>query len=237
MTHLEVAPLSAADARALTDRIKVAVDATWQLVVAAYQGRAWEALGHGSWDDYCRAEFGSARLRLPREERAEQVASLRDAGLSIRAIAAATGTSVGTVHDDLSGVQNRTPDVEPKAITGIDGKTYESKPKAPDLAPASVGDGLGDCGDCGRSYEKCCCEKFDSTARFGIGPASDPQPDDFYDRAVIRKEVGRKISRLQKAWEAISDEDPKHFDKHDLAELRIVGRDLIRFVEQRRTPA
>lgn len=32
------------------------------------------------------------------------------AGMSTRAIGAATGVSVGTVHSDLAGVQNRTPD-------------------------------------------------------------------------------------------------------------------------------
>lgn len=100
-------------ARGLTDRIKVGVEAVWELVKQAYVERAWSALGYSSWDDYCTREFGTARLRLPREERAEVVASLRESGLSIRAIAAATGDSIGTVHDALSpGVQNRTPDNE-----------------------------------------------------------------------------------------------------------------------------
>lgn len=49
-------------------------------------------------------------VRLPRDERAEIVASLRESGLSIRAISAATGDSIGTVHEAIrSGVQNRTP--------------------------------------------------------------------------------------------------------------------------------
>lgn len=38
------------------------------------------------------------------------VSSLRESGLSLRAISAATGNSLGTVHTALSGVQNRTPD-------------------------------------------------------------------------------------------------------------------------------
>ncbi|MBO0884566.1 MAG: helix-turn-helix domain-containing protein, partial [Mycobacterium sp.] len=49
------------------------------------------------------------------EKRREAVASLRESGLSLRAIAAATGISKSTVSDELSGVrnepQNRTPDV------------------------------------------------------------------------------------------------------------------------------
>lgn len=54
------------------------------------------------------------------------VASLRESGLSIRAIAAATGLNKETVNNvtrELSG--NRTP--EP--ITGTDGKTYAPKPR------------------------------------------------------------------------------------------------------------
>jgi hypothetical protein len=43
-------------------------------------------------------------LRLPREERAEVVASLRESGLSIRAIASAAGISDQTVQRDVSGV-------------------------------------------------------------------------------------------------------------------------------------
>lgn len=105
--------LDATQARALTDRIKVGVEAVWELITQAYTQRAWSALGYQSWDDYCTREFGTARLRLPREERAEIVASLRESGLSIRAIASATGDSVGTVHEALnSGVQNRTPEPE-----------------------------------------------------------------------------------------------------------------------------
>jgi len=93
--------LTAPAARSLTDQIRVALDGTWQLVARAYAERADLALGYAGWDDYCRAEFGSARLRLPREERAEVVASLREQGLSLRAIASATGTSLNTVRGDL----------------------------------------------------------------------------------------------------------------------------------------
>jgi len=52
------------------------------LVKQAYTERAWDALGYASWDEYCTREFGTSRLRLPREERAEVVASLRESGLS-----------------------------------------------------------------------------------------------------------------------------------------------------------
>lgn len=141
MTSLEIAPATAEEARDLTDRIKVAVDGTWLLIQQAYKSRAWSALGYKSWDDYCTREFGTSRLRLPREERQEVVQSLREIGMSVRAIAAATGQGIGTVHRELSAVPSGTPerrqdlpdelddDYEPAPapagpITGTDGKTY-----------------------------------------------------------------------------------------------------------------
>ncbi|MGW1246967.1 hypothetical protein [Streptomyces sp. NPDC002535] len=118
-------------ARALTDRIKVAVEGTWLLIQEAYTSRAWAALGYDTWDAYCTAEFGQARLRLPREERQEVVASLRENGLSTRAIASATGVSQMQVSRDLRS--SGEPNVSP--VTGTDGKTYTaSRPQpAPDL--------------------------------------------------------------------------------------------------------
>lgn len=105
MTAAEIPSDDAIAARQLTDRIKVAVEGTWQLITEAYTSRAWAALGYTNWDDYCTREFGTSRLRLPREERSEVVASLRESGLSIRAIEAATGVSRPTIIKDLRPAQ------------------------------------------------------------------------------------------------------------------------------------
>lgn len=131
-------------ARDLTDRIKAAAEAIWQLIAQAYLDRAWEALEYGSWDDYCAREFGDCRLRLPREERREIVASMRELGMSTRAIAAATGMSVGSVHATAAGVQIRTPD----SVAGLDGKTYQPNPHRRGLisAPGPI-DRRGDAAD------------------------------------------------------------------------------------------
>lgn len=140
----EIAQAAPEAARRLTDRIKTGLDLMWELVAEAYVTRAWAALGYATWDEYCTREFGTSRLSLPREERAQTVASLHEAGLSTRAIAAATGRSVGQTHADIkSGVQssqgNRTPDKP--AVTsgngrqGIDGKVYPFRPK-PSEPPA-----------------------------------------------------------------------------------------------------
>ncbi len=125
-----IAEMTPDDARILTDRIKVAVEATWHLVTEAYKSRAWSALGYSSWDDYCTREFGTSRLRLPREERQEVVASLRESGLSTRAIAAATGIDRKTIRRDLDQVGEMGP------VTGTDGKTYPARP-APEPKPAA----------------------------------------------------------------------------------------------------
>lgn len=119
-------PLSEIEARRLTNQINGALTVAWDLVITAYERGVWEPLGYASWDSYCRAEFGTARLRLPAEERAETVHSLREAGLSTRAIAAATGLGHGTVGRETAGV----PDGTPARVTGTDGKTYSGSPKS-----------------------------------------------------------------------------------------------------------
>jgi hypothetical protein len=115
----EMVVLTKAQARKLTETIKGAVSIVWDLIAKAYTERAWSALGYSSWDAYCDAEFGTSRLRLPREERAEVVASLRESGLSIRAIASATGHGVATIKRELdSRVPNGTP--EPVDVDVVD---------------------------------------------------------------------------------------------------------------------
>ena len=129
-----VAELTAEEAAELTRDIAGELEFAWELISRAYRGRAWAALGYLSWDEYCTNEFGASRLALPREERAEVVQSLRSQGLSLRAIAAATGAGLGTVKRDVdAGVPNGTPDegasndapANEATVTGIDGKSYQ----------------------------------------------------------------------------------------------------------------
>jgi protein gp37 len=132
MTDIAIA--SAEEARALTDRIKVAVEGTWQLIREAYVTRSWAALGYDTWDAYCAAEFGTSRLALPREERREIVASLRESGLSTRAIASVTGANQSTIVRDL-GATDAFPkadaSVAPPPVTGVNGKTYAQRTPEP----------------------------------------------------------------------------------------------------------
>lgn len=105
--------LNEEDARAITARILQGTIVINDLVVEAFQRRAWSALGYESWDEYLDGEFGGAPLSLPREKRKEAVESLRGKGLSLRAIASATGTSPQTVANDIKDIEEEAADAEP----------------------------------------------------------------------------------------------------------------------------
>src|SRR5699024_9649141 len=87
-------------------------EGVYQLIETAYLGRVWVSLGYATWDDYVRREFGNLSLRPPLEERQEVVQSLRESGLSTRAIGSATQLSPRTVRRALddSGGANAPPD-------------------------------------------------------------------------------------------------------------------------------
>lgn len=125
-------------ARDLTDQIRVDLESVFELIKAAYRGRAWESLRYASWDAYITREFGNLHLRPPREKRQEVVRSLSEAGMSIRSISSATQLSASTVHRalDRSGVSNGTPD-DGSRVLGQDGKSYAaSRPLRP-IQPVS----------------------------------------------------------------------------------------------------
>ncbi|MFD6357256.1 hypothetical protein [Nocardia tengchongensis] len=133
----QISMLSSEEARALTDAIRTQVAQVWELIKQAYAARVWELLGYGSWDAYCATEFDGAQLRIPREERSEVVASLRDIGMSTRAIAAATGLSQRTVARELAAGE---PNDSPDPVIGLDGKAYQPKPIDRELDTANAND-------------------------------------------------------------------------------------------------
>ncbi len=126
-----------------------------RLLDEAKRGRVHEVLGFKSWTEYV-AEAVGGQLQLSGDSRAAMVQMLAGEGMSVRAIATATGVSKSTVDRDLARVSHDgTPDTdgmadsavpqrytaladavssvrdwpsnEPK-VTGLDGKTY-TKPK------------------------------------------------------------------------------------------------------------
>lgn len=117
--------LSRSEAREITERIRASLETLWSAVIEAYERRAHIALGYSTWDEYCRTEFGSNRIRLPREERAETVQSLKESGLSNRAIASATGVDEKTIRNDLAGpsAENSAPSatfIDPKMVQAVE---------------------------------------------------------------------------------------------------------------------
>lgn len=136
-----VEPMSADEARRLTERIRIAAtnytDAkakVLQLVDEAKAGSAHLALGYKSWTAYLSDVLSDEPLRLAREDRRELVAHLADEGMSQRAIAPIVGVSHRTVNSDLAEsqlessvpVDGRKPAPVVREITGINGKTYTS---------------------------------------------------------------------------------------------------------------
>ena len=105
------------------------MESIYHLIRAAYQGRAWSVLGYGSWDEYVTREFGNLHLRPPLEDRQDVVLSLREVGMSTRAIASATQISEATVRRELngSGASNDAPESRCAVVTGMDGKTYQAR--------------------------------------------------------------------------------------------------------------
>ncbi len=100
--------LSRAEARALTDQIRGRVTGLLELIAEAFNRRADVALGYASWDRYCFAEFPAIRWRAT-EEREHDVARLKQAGMSNRAIGDALGMDESTVRKDLGRGATRVP--------------------------------------------------------------------------------------------------------------------------------
>lgn len=128
-----VEPMSEADARRLTERIRIAATNYTEakakvlaLVDEAKEGMAHIALGYKSWTAYLSDVLSDEPLRLARDERRELVTRLADEGMSHRAIAPIVGVDHKTVGNDLtatgefSPVDRTAPVV--RTTTGLDGR-------------------------------------------------------------------------------------------------------------------
>lgn len=99
MTNLAVRELSRDQAVRLTQRIRDAAEETWALLMEAHEGRAWNAMGYGTWADYVGSEFGISRSRSYQ---------LIDQAAVVRALEGAVSTDV-----DISEADERTPRITP----------------------------------------------------------------------------------------------------------------------------
>lgn len=124
MSAAAVVTLDRARARALTRKLAGAVDLALDVLVEAYEGRAWAVLGHASWADYVRAEVPALLVigkGLPVDERREVCADLRRRGLSLRGIGEVLGLAPNTVRAALAGV-----DELPAEVVSLDGSRRSS---------------------------------------------------------------------------------------------------------------
>jgi len=135
VSDLATTTITPTDARLLTERIRSSVEGTWLLIREAYTTRAHAALGYVDWDDYCAKEFGASRLQLPREERQQIVASMRESGMSTRAIGSAIGVSQATAAREA-----RESNDSPAPVIGRDGKTYSPRQVPQPDAPPVITD-------------------------------------------------------------------------------------------------
>ena len=126
----EIGELSSAGAEQVTMQIRTMIERAWEYIAIAYQGRAYLALGYRTWDEYVDDRLGDLRLTVPRQERAEAVATMSNARMSVRAIAKVLGVGIGTVHRGLASGTVSTDTDDPSTIQGRDGKTYRRRAKA-----------------------------------------------------------------------------------------------------------
>jgi hypothetical protein len=59
-------PITVAQAKELTQRIKRSAEATWKLLAEAHERKAWKPLGYKSWKAYAEAEFGMSESNAHR---------------------------------------------------------------------------------------------------------------------------------------------------------------------------
>lgn len=126
---IENIPLTADDARRLTERIRVRLDrvsTAWadlgEAITEAYKRRADLALGYGSWAEYADAELRPAE-GLAVDVRRQLVSMLSAAGMSTRAIAPTVGVNQANVVRDQQVMRSASPEPE-----RIDPATHATEP-------------------------------------------------------------------------------------------------------------
>lgn len=111
------APLDLVTVRRKLRDVREALAAAVALLGDLYDGRAWVALGLGSWAELCERELPELAQLLTVAEKRSVVVELRGRGLSLRAAAAPAGVSAATAKTwtDEAGVQLA-------SVTSLDGR-------------------------------------------------------------------------------------------------------------------
>lgn len=135
--HPRVAHMSEASARTSVERALTHLEAAAEEVVRQINGRAWLALGYESWDEMREAEYKGAAVIVPRADRPELVARLRQEGLSQQQIGNTLGVAKSTVQTDLDKADSdftESPTVRVDSLGRSRPTTYA--PRAQEAPPA-----------------------------------------------------------------------------------------------------
>lgn len=119
MRTTEKAPtvLTGEGARRLTGKIRDALALADDLLVKAYEGRIWEVTSYPDFAAWCAGELPEMRtIKLRAPARRARAAKLLEHGASEREIAAATGASNGTAHNDVAFLTGRSILSAPSAV-------------------------------------------------------------------------------------------------------------------------
>lgn len=114
--------------RLLVGNIHDSIAKLYNLLQEARCGDVHAALGFSSWTAYV-ADVFTVQVRLEPAQRRELVGYLSGEGMGQHAIAAALDVGVGTINRDLAVVSPVPNGTAATTTTGLDGKTYQRKPK------------------------------------------------------------------------------------------------------------
>jgi hypothetical protein len=125
------AKLSEAEAEELTAEIVERLTSAYRdvapLIVRAFRGRAWVAVGNTSWDEYCHLNFrGPRMLRFSDEQLTELCTEFAGEGMSVRAI----GSALGIGHATAARKVNKGGD-RPAEVIGLDDRRQRRDRTAP----------------------------------------------------------------------------------------------------------
>jgi hypothetical protein len=140
---LDLEPLDAEQARSLTDTIRNAVEVIWVLISRAHAGKAWQALGYSSWEEYVRGEFNMSRSRSYQLlDQSRVIAAIEAAvpeGTEVYVSEAAARDLKGALDEVIPEIQARTEGLEPEeAAVAVSEVIQEHRDAA--KSPTAVGD-------------------------------------------------------------------------------------------------
>ena len=120
------------------ERVNIEVGALVEVIADALAGRAWVALGYGSWADLVDGMGWEFRPRTS-TDRAALAQVFRESGMSLRAIGKVIGAPKSTIADDLNQLSETGQLDGPEQVHTTNGKTYPAT--RPPLATSSRGEG------------------------------------------------------------------------------------------------